>query len=647
MRWLTLIGLILTFCVSAAPYPIYGIAAYSSAPFSATVADINNDGGNDIVVLAEDDGTDTIFWFENEDILGTYGQSWVEHQIDPVGSQYFLYADDLDGANYLDIVYGNGTGYLNNGSADDWTPFSIDIDINPVGTADINGDSYVDVVYAGATTGGWYENAGNGTDWTAHTDTFGNKSVTPLDAEGDGDWDVLTMFQYQFTPWQFYVEENVDGFGESWNEYEVIIIDDDINASRGVAVLDADGNTTADICVAVIGATAGDVLSLSIDAGASTVTVDEGTAYSTVLGGDFDGDGLDEIVAYDFTGKITYMFDDLMTSAQKTEMQADFKPLCVGDINNDGTDDIIGYSTTESALVYAFYNEAPSAFNLLSPADGDTVGEPVALDWEDAEDVQQVTYDLWYSTEPTFATYDVITGLTDSTYTYPEGALTPGETYYWKVAVTDGFEETWSGPDEYWSFTVEDPFAGIDITSFTAESVRDGVEVSWECADEVAGFNLYRSVKSGETDTKAITSRDRLNAELITGASPYEYVDTAVENGITYSYWLEAIDVGGSSETLGPVECTWRGALPTAYALYQSKPNPAPGSATIAFDLPETAPVTLTVYDLTGRKVATVVNETLTAGEHAAEVSGLAPGVYVYRMNAGSFMAARKMVVLE
>jgi hypothetical protein len=645
MRCLTLIAFILTLYVSAAPYPIYEIAGYSSTPYSATVADINDDGGNDIVVLAKDSGTDTIFWFENESVMGIYGQSWVEHQIDAVGGQYSLYSDDLDGANYLDVVHSNGAGYLNDGSADGWTPFSIDTGINPVGTADINDDGYIDVVYAGVTTGGWYENAGNGTDWTAHTDTFANKSVTPLDADGDGDWDVLTLYQYQFVPWHFYIEENVDGSGGSWNEYEISIIGDDISASRGVAVLDADGNTIPDICVAVVAATAGDVLTLSIDAGVSTIAVDEGTAYSTVLGGDFDGDGLDEVVAYDYSVKTTYMFDNLMTSAQKTEMQADFKPLCVGDVNNDGTDDIIGYSTVVSALVYAFYNAAPSTFNLLSPADGDTVSEPVTLDWEDAEDVQQVTYDLWYSTEPTFVTYYVVTGLADSTYAYPEGTLTGGETYYWKIVATDGYEETWSGPDEYWSFTVEDPYADINVTSFTAESVRDGVEISWECDDDIAGFNLYRSTGTGKEET--ITSRDKLNAEPITGASPYEYVDTTVERDVTYSYWLEALDVSGSGETFGPVECTWRGALPTTYSLYQSRPNPATGSATIAFDLPEDTEVTLTVYDISGRKVTTVVNGTLTAGEHDAEVSGLAPGVYVYKLSAGSFSAARKMVVMD
>jgi hypothetical protein len=190
---------------------------------------------------------------------------------------------------------------------------------------------------------------------------------------------------------------------------------------------------------------------------------------------------------------------------------------------------------------------------------------------------------------------------------------------------------------------------GIDLDYFCAKAKSEGILVRWATSDEYdhAGFNLYRSSKLAVANAKTITSREKLNAEMITGGSPYEYLDVGVGKGVTYNYWLESIDVGGSSETFGPVECTWRGTFPTAYALYQSRPNPAAGNAIIDFDLPETAPVTLTVYDISGRTVRTVVDETLTTGEHEAEVSGLAPGVYVYRLKAGEFNAAKKMVIVE
>jgi hypothetical protein len=299
-----------------------------------------------------------------------------------------------------------------------------------------------------------------------------------------------------------------------------------------------------------------------------------------------------------------------------------------------------------------------SIFHLLSPEDGsDAGGFPLVLNWEkafsggnDPYDANVENYTLEIATDEDFANVIYTADVTKNKAILDESCgLANGEMYYWRVfanyADTPGYYSQYSG--EAWAFTLST--VGIALDYFDAASEDNGVELSWAAneAEEtgIAGFNLYRSVKSDVTDSKAITSRDKLNAKLITGASPYEYVDTAVENGITYSYWLEAIDVGGSSETFGPVDCTWRGALPTTYALYQSRPNPASGNATIAFDLPETALVTLTVYDISGRKVTTVVNETLTAGNHERTVSGLAPGVYVYKLSAGSFNAAKKMVV--
>ncbi|MGH7730705.1 MAG: FlgD immunoglobulin-like domain containing protein, partial [Candidatus Eiseniibacteriota bacterium] len=73
----------------------------------------------------------------------------------------------------------------------------------------------------------------------------------------------------------------------------------------------------------------------------------------------------------------------------------------------------------------------------------------------------------------------------------------------------------------------------------------------------------------------------------------------------------------------------------------------------IPFDLPRESQVRLEVFDLLGRRVATVVDATYPGGTHAVEwdlrdASGgtVRPGVYVYRMSAGQFRAQRKMSVL-
>jgi hypothetical protein len=78
-------------------------------------------------------------------------------------------------------------------------------------------------------------------------------------------------------------------------------------------------------------------------------------------------------------------------------------------------------------------------------------------------------------------------------------------------------------------------------------------------------------------------------------------------------------------------------ALPQSFALYQNYPNPFNPSTTIEFALPKSAFITLKVYNLLGEEVATLVAEKRVAGIHKInwDASGLASGVYLYRLEAG------------
>ena len=81
--------------------------------------------------------------------------------------------------------------------------------------------------------------------------------------------------------------------------------------------------------------------------------------------------------------------------------------------------------------------------------------------------------------------------------------------------------------------------------------------------------------------------------------------------------------------------------------LLQSTPNPVSASATIRFSTPRAADVSVEVYTLLGQRVATLVEGTLPAGDHAVtlDVSDLASGTYVYRLRAGAASATRSLVV--
>jgi hypothetical protein len=89
--------------------------------------------------------------------------------------------------------------------------------------------------------------------------------------------------------------------------------------------------------------------------------------------------------------------------------------------------------------------------------------------------------------------------------------------------------------------------------------------------------------------------------------------------------------------------------FPTRFALKQNYPNPFNPSTTIRYAIPEGTrqSVSLQVFDVLGRLVATLVDDLKPAGVHAVQFdgSGLASGVYFYRLRAGDFVATNRLVL--
>lgn len=94
--------------------------------------------------------------------------------------------------------------------------------------------------------------------------------------------------------------------------------------------------------------------------------------------------------------------------------------------------------------------------------------------------------------------------------------------------------------------------------------------------------------------------------------------------------------------------------LPTEYALNGNYPNPFNPTTTIEYALPEAVSVSLVVYDMMGRKVATLVEGEKSAGRYAVQWNAqtdagtrVASGIYLYRLRAGSFEQVRRMVLMK
>jgi hypothetical protein len=89
--------------------------------------------------------------------------------------------------------------------------------------------------------------------------------------------------------------------------------------------------------------------------------------------------------------------------------------------------------------------------------------------------------------------------------------------------------------------------------------------------------------------------------------------------------------------------------VPSSYQLDQNYPNPFNPTTTISYTLPVDADVSLAVYDVLGQKVAQLIEGPMTAGIHHVRFDGsnLASGIYVYRLLAGDFVAAKRMIILK
>ncbi|MEO8664008.1 MAG: T9SS type A sorting domain-containing protein, partial [Ignavibacteria bacterium] len=89
--------------------------------------------------------------------------------------------------------------------------------------------------------------------------------------------------------------------------------------------------------------------------------------------------------------------------------------------------------------------------------------------------------------------------------------------------------------------------------------------------------------------------------------------------------------------------------IPKKFSIAQNYPNPFNPVTTISYEIPVDNFVTLKVYDITGRVVAVLVNENLTAGSYAASFNGttLSSGLYFYKIEAGSFSVVNKMLLIK
>ncbi len=128
-------------------------------------------------------------------------------------------------------------------------------------------------------------------------------------------------------------------------------------------------------------------------------------------------------------------------------------------------------------------------------------------------------------------------------------------------------------------------------------------------------------------------------------ATAVQFVYIADEGGCL----LPPCELSADGSASANAETASAATLPETFALHAPYPNPFQASSEIAFDLPERAEVRLAVYDVLGREMALLVNETRPAGVHHARfnAAGLTSGVYVVRFTAGAYVKTQRLVLVR
>ena len=190
----------------------------------------------------------------------------------------------------------------------------------------------------------------------------------------------------------------------------------------------------------------------------------------------------------------------------------------------------------------------------------------------------------------------------------------------------------------------------ITLSDFSARLGSSGIELNWTTASEQenAAFHIYRNEEPIATIDGAGTS---------TSIHDYSFIDKYIVPGMTYTYVLA--DVNYANEETRHNEKAVTVIVPehvvyNSFELIENYPNPFNPATTIAYDIfnndqADESFVELSIYDMNGYKIATIVNEYQPSGYHEVSwnASGYASGIYICRLSVGDQSKTQKLVLVK
>jgi hypothetical protein len=189
----------------------------------------------------------------------------------------------------------------------------------------------------------------------------------------------------------------------------------------------------------------------------------------------------------------------------------------------------------------------------------------------------------------------------------------------------------------------------VELTSFTATSQAGKVTLNWTTATELnnLGFEIERKIIN-DTEGEWVKIGFSQSHGTTTETEEYSYIDDISRiTATSLAYRLKQIDFDGSYEYSDVVMVD--NPAPIDFALHQNYPNPFNPTTTIVYGLRERTIVELKLFDVLGREIETIFDGEQDAGYYEVEfnASRLPSGIYFYRLQAGSFVETKKMLLLR
>jgi len=200
----------------------------------------------------------------------------------------------------------------------------------------------------------------------------------------------------------------------------------------------------------------------------------------------------------------------------------------------------------------------------------------------------------------------------------------------------------------------------VELTSFEVLDTRDnGITLHWITESEInnLGFILDRRTLTIDWMEIAsfVTGTELQGQGSVSHQTIYTYTDNTVIDNEVYDYRIADVDYDGNKEYhslqlmgISPA------SIPITYVLRQNYPNPFNPITTLSYDLPEDALVKITIYDMMGRQINTLVSSQQTAGYRSVQWNAtndagqpVSAGLYLYTIQAGDFRQVKKMVLLK